>query len=140
MASPAVSKVSVHAECGLAPLGGAREGNRVGGQEQECAPGVRGMVAGASPVLASSGRSVAAMGRQADCPALHEEGSEEPPNKRLKLTRLAAAPGWLQEWQDGGTAACARWRGTGRTASQLKRGVRQALRCRVLDGGFASGS
>jgi hypothetical protein len=51
-----------------------------GGQEAERAPSVRGMVAGASPVLACAGRSVAALGRPAVGPAWHEEKSVGPPN------------------------------------------------------------
>ncbi len=43
-----------------------------------------------------------------------------PPNKRMKLTRLAAAPGTPTQ----GAAAWARGLGTGPTASQLMRGVR----------------
>jgi hypothetical protein len=44
-----------------------------------------------------------------------------PPNKAMKLTRLAAAPGRMRQ----GAAAWPRWRGTGSTASQLIAGVRR---------------
>jgi hypothetical protein len=44
-----------------------------------------------------------------------------PPNKAMKLTRLAAAPGRMRQ----GAAAWARWPGTGPTASQLIAGVRR---------------
>ena len=46
-------------------------------------------------------------------------GVERPSNKRMKLTRLAAAPGTPTQ----GAAAWTRALGTGSSASQLMRGV-----------------
>jgi hypothetical protein len=47
------------------------------------------------------------------------------PNRRMKQTRLSAAPGWLYPYQTRGAASCPRRRGTAGTASQLIRGVRR---------------
>ena len=53
-------------------------------------------------------------------PPAHDAARDrEPPNKAMKLTRLAAAPGTPTQ----GAAAWARGLGTGPTASQLMRGV-----------------
>jgi hypothetical protein len=48
------------------------------------------------------------------------------PNRRMKLTRLSAAPGWSSNDEPGGGAAsCPRRRETAGTASQLIAGVRR---------------
>ena len=91
-----------------------------GGQETERAPRVRGMVAGASPVLACARRCVAALGRPVVGPAWHEEKSVGPPNERMKQTSLVAAPGWQAEVPP----RAPRGKVEGRTGSQLIPGVR----------------
>ena len=78
----------VRAERGLAPIGApakAMEGSAR--QEPERALRVRGMGVGASPVLACARRPAAVRVRGM---------TEEPPNKRMKLTKLSPAPfrGW----------------------------------------------
>jgi hypothetical protein len=68
-----------------------------------------------------------------------------PQNKRMKLTKLSAAPGWLPTTvrteapprapagrRDGGTASQL-IRGVGRTSNSVAAGGRMAQRCRVRD-------
>ncbi len=56
-------------------------------------------------------------------------------NKRMKLTRLSAAPGWLREHPAEGAASCPRRLGTAGTASQLIRSVRPTRGLSSADGG-----
>jgi hypothetical protein len=51
------------------------------------------------------------------------------PNRRMKQTRLSAAPGWLYRYQTRGAASCPRRQEAAGTASQLIRGVGRTLRC-----------
>ena len=68
-----------------------------------------------------SGRRWAARRSRETCSArgLRDVGHAWPPNKAMKLTRLAAAPGRMRQ----GAAAWPRGLGTGATASQLIAGV-----------------
>ena len=103
----------VRAERGLAPIGApakAMEGSAR--QEPERAHRVRGMGVGASPVLACARRPAAVRVRGM---------TEEPPNKRMKLTKLSAAPFlvWRRRLMPAPAGSDAG------TASQLIRGVRR---------------
>ena len=106
----------VRAERGLAPIGAPAKGMEGSArQEPERALRVRGMGVGASPVLACARRRATVRVRGM---------TEEPPNKRMKLTKLSAA--WLPGWTCRLMPAPARM--DAGTASQLIRGVLRTQR------------
>src|SRR5512138_1286482 len=95
------------------PVCGVRQGP--GRRLRLVAAGSTGLVGGAATEARAD---VPASILGAKCYAIEQKG--RPPNKAMKLTRLAAAPGRMRQ----GAAAWPRGRGTGATASQLIAGVR----------------